>query len=35
MAGTGLGADTAVVVTSAPTTRLADLHVCEIICKPL
>ena len=35
VAGTGLGADTAVVVTSAPTIRLADLHVHEIICKPL
>lgn len=35
VAGTGAGADTAVVVTSAPTTRLADLHIHEIICKPL
>jgi len=35
VAGTGAGADTAVVVTSAPTTKLADLHIHEIICKPL
>ena len=35
MAGSGLGADTAIVVTAAPTTRLADLHIHEIVCKPL
>jgi len=35
VAGTGAGADTAVVVTSAPSTKLADLHIHEIICKPL
>lgn len=35
MAGTGGGADTAIVVTAAPSTRLADLHIHEIICKPL
>lgn len=33
--GTGLGADTALVLTAAPTTRLADLHIHEVICKPL
>ena len=35
VAGTAAGADTAVVVTSAPSTRLSDLHIHEIICKPL
>jgi hypothetical protein len=35
VAGTGFGADTAIVVTAAPTTRLAELRVHEIICKPL
>jgi len=35
VAGTGAGADTAVVATSAPSTRLPDLHIHEIICKPL
>jgi len=35
VAGTGAGADTAVVATSAPSTKLADLHIHEIICKPL
>jgi uncharacterized protein len=35
MAGSGLGADTAIVVTAAPTTRLVDLHIHEIVCKPL
>jgi hypothetical protein len=34
VAGTGAGADTAVVATSAPSTRLADLRIHEIICKP-
>jgi len=33
--GTGRGADTAVVATAAPSTRLYELHVTEIICKPL
>ena len=33
--GTGRGADTAVVAIAAPSTRLSDLHVTEIICKPL
>ena len=33
--GTGRGADTAVVAVSAPSTRLSDLHITEIICKPL
>jgi hypothetical protein len=33
--GTGRGADTAVVAIAAPSTRLYDLHVTEIICKPL
>ncbi|MBA7689204.1 hypothetical protein ES703_97708 [subsurface metagenome] len=35
VAGTGAGADTAVVATSAPSPRLPDLHIHEIICKPL
>jgi hypothetical protein len=35
VAGTGRGADTAVVATAAPSTRLHDLHIAEIICKPL
>ncbi len=35
IAGTGRGADTAVVAIAAPSTRLYDLHVTEIICKPL
>jgi len=35
VAGTGVGADTAVVAMSAPSTRLGDLHIHEIICKPL
>jgi len=33
--GTGRGADTAVVAVAAPSTRLYDLHITEIICKPL
>lgn len=33
--GTGRGADTAVVALAAPSTRLPDLHITEIICKPL
>jgi uncharacterized protein len=33
--GTGRGADTAVVAIAAPSTRLYDLHIAEIICKPL
>ena len=33
--GTGRGADTAVVAVAAPSTRLSDLHITEIICKPL
>jgi len=35
VAGTAAGADTAIVATSAPSTRLAELHIHEIICKPL
>jgi len=35
VAGTGRGADTAVVAIAAPSTRLPDLHITEIICKPL
>jgi hypothetical protein len=35
VAGTGRGADTAVVALAAPSTRLAELHITEIICKPL
>jgi hypothetical protein len=35
IAGTGRGADTAIVAIAAPSTRLAELHITEIICKPL
>ena len=35
VAGTGSGADTAVVATAAPTTRLSSLRIHEIICKPV
>jgi len=35
VAGTGSGADTAVVATAAPSTKLASLRVHEIICKPI
>lgn len=33
--GTGRGADTAIVAIAAPSTRLPELHITEIICKPL
>jgi len=33
--GTGRGADTAVVAIAAPSTKLNELHITEIICKPL
>jgi len=35
VAGTGLGADTAIVATAAPSPKLTELHIHEIICKPL
>jgi len=35
VAGTGAGADTAVVATSAPSNRLTDLHIHELVCMPL
>lgn len=35
VAGTGRGADTAIVAVAAPSTRLPELHITEIICKPL
>lgn len=35
VAGTGAGADTAIVATAAPSSKLPDLHIHEIICKPL
>jgi len=35
VAGTGRGADTAVVAIAAPSSRLHELHITEIICKPL
>ena len=35
VAGTGRGADTAVVAIAAPSIRLPELHITEIICKPL
>lgn len=33
--GTVAGADTAVVAIAAPSTKLSELHITEIICKPL
>jgi len=33
--GTGRGADTAVVAIAATSTKLHELHITEIICKPL
>ncbi len=33
--GTGRGADTAVVAIAAPSTKFSELHITEIICKPL
>jgi hypothetical protein len=35
VAGSGRGSDTAVVAIAAPSTRLGELHITEIICKPL
>ena len=35
VAGSGRGADTAVVAIATTSTHLADLHITEIICKPL
>jgi uncharacterized protein len=35
MAGTGRGADTAAVAIAASSSRLHELHITEIICKPL
>ena len=35
VAGTGHGADTAVVAIAASSSKLSDLHITEIICKPL
>ncbi len=35
VSGTGRGADTAIVAIAASTSALADLHITEIICKPL
>jgi hypothetical protein len=35
IAGTGRGADTAVVITAASSWELTNLHIREIICKPL
>ncbi|HSW57792.1 MAG TPA: pyruvate kinase alpha/beta domain-containing protein [Dehalococcoidales bacterium] len=35
VAGTGRGADTAVVAYAASSNHIGDLHVTEIICKPL
>jgi uncharacterized protein len=35
VAGSGRGADTAVVAAASTSTHLADLHIEEIICKPL
>ena len=35
VAGSGRGADTAIVAIAASSTHLADLHITEVICKPL
>jgi hypothetical protein len=35
ISGTARGADTAVVALAAPSTRLHELHITEILCKPL
>lgn len=35
VSGTGRGADTAVVALASTSNRLHDLHITEIICKPL
>jgi hypothetical protein len=35
VAGTGVGADTAVVATAAPSNKMPKLRIHEIICKPL
>lgn len=35
VSGTARGADTAVVALAAPSTRLHELHITEILCKPL
>jgi len=35
IAGTGSGADTAVIATAAPSTKFQALRIHEIICKPL
>lgn len=35
IAGTAAGADTAIVATAAPSTKLTRLRIHEIICKPL
>jgi hypothetical protein len=35
VAGTGAGANTAVVATASPSTKMTGLRVHEIICKPL
>jgi uncharacterized protein len=35
VAGTGGGADTAVVAVAASSNHIGDLHITEIICKPL
>jgi hypothetical protein len=35
VAGTGAGADTAVVATAAPSLKMTELRIHEILCKPL
>lgn len=35
VAGTGSGADTAVIATAGPSTQITSLRVHEIICKPI
>jgi uncharacterized protein len=35
VAGTGSGADTAVLATAAPSTKITSLRIHELICKPI
>jgi hypothetical protein len=35
VAGSGRGSDTAVIAIAGPSTHLTDLHITEVICKPL
>ena len=35
VAGTGSGADTAVVATASPSSKVPSLQINEIVCKPI